>query len=168
MKIAAIILAAAALAAPALAQDSTLASTSKMVAGVRLAGLKAYTPNRELKPAGPAGWRPVTSQEMAAALPEGGRKRSYAVSTRVDYNGDGIPDMAYLATNGKQGAVVVKLGGGKGDVLAFRASRPWAGGQELVAAGRRIGLIFPETSVVLLTSEGGKPSVYYPFEAEES
>ena len=168
MKIAAIILAAAAVAAPALAQDAMLATTARMVQGVKLSGIKAYTPNRDLKPKGAAGWKPVTPQEVASAIPDAGRKRTYAVSAPVDYNGDGIRDLAYLATNGTQGAVIVKLGGGKGDIVAFRASRPWRSGQELVATGRRIGLVFPESSVVVLTSEGGKPAVYYPFEAEES
>jgi hypothetical protein len=169
MKIAAILLAASAIAAPALAQDM-LRTTAQMVGDVQLKGVRAYTPNRDVKPADTARdpWRPVTSQQMAQEQVGDARKKTYSVSTKVDYNGDGIPDTAYIANNSRQGAVIVQLGGNKGQVVAFRSSSPFGSGQEIVAGGkRRIGLVYPESSVVVLTSEGGKPAVYYPFESEE-
>lgn len=171
MKIAAILLAATAFAAPAIAQqDTALRSSAAMVGDVQLKGVKAYTPNRDVKPADTAKdpWRAVSSQQMAQEQVGDARKKAYAVSTQVDYNGDGIADTAYIANNSKQGAVIVRLGGNKGQVVAFRSSSPFGSGQELVTGGkRRIGLIFPESSVVVLSSEGGKPAVYYPFESEE-
>ena len=46
------------------------------------------------------------------------------------------------------------------------ARKRWAGGQEIAAAGRRIVLSFPESSVVILSAESGKPAVYYFPEGE--
>jgi len=105
-------------------------------------------------------WRPVTAQEMTQAA--GPKKGGYKMSAQVDYNGDGVTDTAYIARNSRQSAVLVQLGGGKGTVVAFRGNNPLLGGNELAAAGkRRIALNFPESSVVVLTAESGKPAVYY-------
>ena len=107
----------------------------------------------------PNPWKPVTQQQMAETS---GERRNFQMAIQVDYNGDGIPDRAYMANNSQQGAVIVELGGNKGRVIAFKGIGPFKTGQELIAAGkRRIVLQFPESSHVVLTSEGGKPAVYY-------
>lgn len=111
-------------------------------------------------------WVAMSSAQMAATQIPTERKRSYGVSAQLDYNADGIMDLAYMANNRTQGAVLVRLGGNKGTVVAFRARKRWAGGQEIAAAGRRIVLSFPESSVVILSAESGKPAVYYFPEGE--
>jgi len=155
--IAAALLGIAVMAGPAFAQTKTFA---EMAQGMGSGDLGKAWPVGYKQPAvAKTPWRPVTSQEMAQSQ---NTKRAYKLSAQVDYNGDNVADTAYLATNGTQGAVVVQLGGGKGTVVAFRSPEPMLGGQELAAAGRRrIALNFPESSVVVLSAETGKPAVYY-------
>jgi hypothetical protein len=155
--ITAIAIALGVVAAPALAQEKTFAQFAQGLSSGDLG--KAWPVGYRMPAAAKTPWRPVTSQEMAQAQ---GDRRTYKLSTQVDYNGDGTPDTAYIATNGTEGAVVVQLGGNKGTVVAFRSPQQLLGGQELASAGRRrIALNFPESSVVVLTAESGKPSVYY-------
>lgn len=105
---------------------------------------------------------PMTVAKMAATLPPGEARKFYSLTTRVDYNGDGIEDVAYMAENSTQIAVVVQLGGNKGKVNAYQANGQWGGGAEIVPAGkRRILVNFPESSVVVLSAESGKPAAYF-------
>ena len=155
--IAAALLSLAAVAVPAAAQKLTFAQMAQGMARGDLG--KAWPVGYQQPAIAKTPWRPVTSQEMAAAQRD---KRAYKLSAQVDYNGDNVVDTAYLATNGKQGAVVVQLGGGKGTVVAFRTAEPMLGGEELAPAGkRRIVVNFPESSMVVLSAETGKPAVYY-------
>lgn len=156
---------AAALAAPAIAQNKPDAF-QQLAAGFAAAPLKdmgkawpaAYQVASVNAKADP--WKPVSAQQMAQAT--GNTRKAYQTAVAVDYNGDGVPDRAYIANNSKQGAVIVELGGGKGTVVAYKVDQQLLGGQELAAAGkRRLVVNFPESSVMLLTSEGGKPAVYY-------
>lgn len=133
---------------------------AKSVAGAKLTskawpvGYKVSTVDARKDP-----WVPVNAQQMAATV---GEKRPFQVTATVDYNGDGIKDIAYIANNSKQGAVIVQLGGGKGVTIAFKADEKLLGGQEIAAAGnRRLVMLFPESSVVIMTSERGKPENYY-------
>lgn len=107
-------------------------------------------------------WKPLTWQQMAAAEAPGEAKKSYSLSAQVDWNGDGIMDIAYMATNSTQAAVLVRLGGGKGVAVAFRMEGVWASGEEIVAAGkRRLILNVPESTVAILTAESGRPLAYF-------
>jgi hypothetical protein len=152
--------AASAMASPALAQNAA----SRTAAGIGDARMtaKAWPVGYQIKTvdAARSPWKPMSSADMART--QLAPKKAYATSVKLDYNRDGVMDMAYLANNGSQGAVIVALGGGKGQVVAFKADEQWAGGQELAVAGRsRIVLAFPESTAVVLSSESGKPSVYY-------
>ena len=107
-------------------------------------------------------WSPMTAAAMSATLPRNKARTSYSLSTPIDYNADGTPDLAYMATSGPQIAIIVQLGGGKGRVVAYRAQGQWGGGAEIAAAGsRRILVSFPESSVVVLSSESGRPAAYF-------
>lgn len=164
----AIALGITAIAAPAIAQNAAKPRpTALQQAAAGLGG----APLAQLGKAWPAAyevanvdakrdpWKPVTPQQMAQAT---NTRQAYQVSATVDYNGDGVPDRAYIANNSKQGAVIVELGGGKGSVVAYKTNDQLLGGQEIAAAGkRRLVLQFPESSVMVLTSEGGKPQVFY-------
>lgn len=104
-------------------------------------------------------WKPVTPAQVAAATQE---RRQFKTVAYVDYNGDGVMDKAYLAYNSRQGAVLVDLGGGKGTVVAYKADKPLIYGEQIYPASkRRIMLEFPESQLVLLTQETGKPTVSY-------
>ena len=117
-------------------------------------GFKVASVNAKADP-----WKPVTQMEMIAMS---GARRTYQLATAVDYNADGIVDRAYIANNSRQGAVLVQLGGNKGTVIAYKANNKLLGGQEIAAAGkRRLVLQFPESNVLVLSSESGRPSVYY-------
>jgi len=104
-------------------------------------------------------WKPVTPAEVVAAT---GERRAFKTVAYVDYNGDGVTDKVYLARNSTQGAVLVELGGGKGMVMAYKASQPLIYGQQLYPASkRRVMIEFPESSVAILTAESGKPTATY-------
>lgn len=156
---------AATLAMPAVAQIGKPTALQQAAAGLGSA------PVKQLGKAWPAAyqvaavdaksdpWKPVTSQQMAQVTRS---RQAYQTAVSVDYNGDGVADRAYIANNSKQGAVIVELGGGKGTVVAYKTNDKLMGGQELAPAGkRRLVLQFPESSVMVLTSEGGKPQVFY-------
>jgi len=107
-------------------------------------------------------WQPMSSQRMAAAAAPGTAKKSYSLSASVDWNGDGVTDIAYLASNRTQIAVIVRLGANNGTAIAFRTPGAWGAGEELVAAGRRrLILNTPESTVAILSAESGKPIAYF-------
>lgn len=159
---------AAATAAPALAQNSA-EEFARRLTGKAPLGIKAWPVGYNVPVVNPKAdpWIAMSSAQMAATQFGADAKRPYGVSAQLDYNGDGIMDSAFLANNRSQGAVIVRLGGGKGDVVAFRARKRWAGGQEIAAAGRRIVLSYPESSVVILSAESGRPAVYYVPEGDD-
>jgi len=107
-------------------------------------------------------WTPMTVARMAAAAAPGEAKKTYSLSAQVDWNGDGVADVAYLATNRTQMAVLVRLGGNKGTAVAYRSTGSWGAGEELVAAGkRRLILNVPESTTVVLSAESGRPMAYF-------
>lgn len=154
--------------APAFAQNSA-AEFARTLTGKAPLGLKAWPVGYNVPVANEKSdpWVAMSSAQMAATQPAEAGKKAYGVSAQLDYNGDGIMDIAFMANNRTQGAVIVRLGGNKGTVVAFRAKKRWAGGQEIAAAGRRIVLSFPESSIVILSSESGKPAVYFLPEGDE-
>lgn len=129
----------------------------------QLEGTKPFPVGYDTKAVDPVRdpWRPLTKAENDRRLPSGSRKKSRRVSITVDYNADGIPDTATMMVNRSQIGVVVRFGGGKGTVLAYRARGPWRD-QYLDRAGKRVvSVVFPESTIVHLSSESGLPMVYY-------
>lgn len=153
----------AVLASPACAQvDPGLQKTASQVAKAKLTS-KPYpvgfnVPNVD---AAKSPWVAISSKQAGEGLPESERKRAYSVSANLDWNGDGILDQAFMARNASQIAVMVRLGGNKGQVVAYKAEGQWGGGEEIISAGRRIIVNFPESSMVILTAESGQPTVRY-------
>ena len=152
---------AMAITAPALAQNSADSIAKAMATGNL--NLKAWPVGVDVPIVDQAKdpWIAMSSSQMAATQPASERKKAYGVSAQLDYNADGVMDIAYMANNKTQAAVLVRLGNNKGTVVAFRAKKRWAGGQEIAAGGRRIFLSYPESSVVILSAESGHPAVYY-------
>lgn len=107
-------------------------------------------------------FKPVGYQQMASTMAAGEAAKYYSLSTKVDYDGDGVQDVVYMAQNSAQVAVVVQLGNGKGKVFAYRAKGQWGGGNEIMAAGkRRILINYPGSSIVVLSAESGRPAAYF-------
>ena len=107
-------------------------------------------------------WTPVTLAYMNSTVAPNERVRTLSLSARVDWNGDGVPDVAYMANGQDEMAVIVQLGGNKGRVFAMRWPGQWGGRQEIVAAGkRRIIVNMPEADRFTLSAESGKPLSYH-------
>lgn len=155
----------ASIALPATAQtaNSWLAQAAQRVGAMpRLEGKGEPAIRGQNVDAAKDPWQPMTWQRMAAAAAPGTARKSYSLSAAVDWNGDGVTDIAYLASNRTQIAVIVRLGANKGTAIAFRAPGAWGAGEELVAAGkRRLILNVPESAVAVLSAESGKPLAYF-------
>lgn len=104
----------------------------------------------------PVDFRPRTASDMATGV-RGGKPRLQA---KVDYDGDGVPDMATMVQNKDQIGVMVERGSGRGSLLVYRAHGSW-GRAEMVAAGRRRLLIGGDgLPSLVLSGESGETLAY--------
>ena len=111
-------------------------------------------------------WVAVTDATVGPLLTPTQRRIHRRRRVVVDYDADGVPDVAWMVRNRKQMGVLVRLGASGRILLAYRANGKWSD-QQLYRAGRRaIEIEFPEAAAVLLSSESGQPMVYYSSEAD--
>lgn len=167
-----IVAAAASLAAavPAVAQQGLPADFQRtMDAAVRggarqfaTMAVRANTRVPGLGPVAAGSWRPVTQATMQAGTDYPKiRGYAYAVEATVDYDGDGVPDVARLVDNGREGGVLVTFGDPRRKpMLVFRSDRRFGNGEGLFAAGRRLVVNIPEARQHVLYLQGSVPSVF--------
>ena len=106
-------------------------------------------------------WIAVTDATVAPVLTPTQRRVHRSRSIAVDYDADGVPDVAWMVRNRTQMGVLVRLGASGRTVLSYLADGRWSD-QQLYRAGRRaIEIEFPESAAVVLSSESGRPMVYY-------
>lgn len=133
--------------------------------GARGLATAALTPNTTMKGlgAGGTGWTPVTQADMVkdAGYPLI-KGYVYATDARVDFDGDGVADVARFVKNGRQGGVMVYFGDAKkAPMLVFRSNRQFGNGDGLFAAGaNRLLINIPEARQHVLFMQGGAPKVH--------
>jgi hypothetical protein len=158
-------------ATPVLAQDGLPADFQRtMDASVRsgagrfaTAQVRPNTTIRNLGAVGRDAWRPVTQQTMLSGTDYPKiRGYAYAVETPVDFDGDGVMDVARMVNSANEGAVIVTFGDKrKQPMIVFRSDRRFGNGEGLFAAGRnRLLVNIPEARQHLLFLQGGTPKVY--------
>ena len=106
-------------------------------------------------------WVAIDDPTVAQLLTPTQRRVHRARRIAVDYDGDGVADVAWMVRNSTRMGVLVRLGASGRTVLAYCADGEWSD-QQLYRVGRRaIEIEFPESTAILLSSESGKPLVYY-------
>lgn len=109
-------------------------------------------------------WLVVTDATVAPLLLPKQRRVHRTRRVSVDYDADGVPDVAWMVFNRTQIGVLVRYGVSGRVILAYRSDGRWSD-QSLHRIGRRaIGIEFPESTVVTLSSESGRPMVYFAAE----
>lgn len=106
-------------------------------------------------------WVVVTHAMVAPSLARNDRAKSFRRRVSVDYDADGVMDSAYMVRNRTQMGVLVRLGRSGRTVLAFRARDMWSDQSLSRWDNRTVRILFPESTFVLLSSESGRPMVYY-------
>jgi hypothetical protein len=126
--------------------------------------LKANTTIRGLGPITPGAarrWRDVPQTDMVrdAGYPVIPGYR-YATSAVVDFDRDGMQDVATMVDDGRNGGVLVRFGGGSRASLVFLSNRRFGNGDGLFAAGaNRLLVNIPESRQHVLFQERGIPKV---------
>lgn len=111
-------------------------------------------------------WVAVSDATVAPLLTSAQRhiRRVHRIS--IDYDGDGVADVAWMVRNRTQMGVLVRLGGSGELVLVYRADGRWSDQRLYRIDGRTIGIEFPESTIVALSARSGRPMVYYSAEGE--
>lgn len=111
-------------------------------------------------------WRAVTSAQMVASVRAQNDpyllKTGYSLRAMVDYDGDGVIDVAQAVNNSRQGAVMITFGGPKPrpPVIAFKMDSKFEAGEEIIAAGRnRVAVYIPDARSHLLFLDRTGPKV---------
>jgi hypothetical protein len=105
-------------------------------------------------------WVTVTDTTVAPLLTPS-QRHLHRVRRAVDYDTDGALDTAWMVANRSQMGVLVRLGASGRTILAYRANGRWSDRQLYPAGRRAIEIDFPESTTVVLSSESGRPMVYY-------
>ena len=106
-------------------------------------------------------WIEVTDATVRPLLTPTQRREHRTHRVTIDYDADGLPDQAVMVRNRSQMGVLVTLGRSGRSILAYRAQGQWSD-QGLRRIGTRsIGIEFPESNLVVLSSESGRPMVYF-------
>ena len=111
-------------------------------------------------------WVAVDDAAVSHLLTPAQRRVRRARRIVVDYNADGIADVAWMVRNSMQMGVLVRLGASGRIVLAYCAHGEW-GDQQLYRVGQRtIEIEFPESTAIVLSSASGRPMVYFSREGD--
>ena len=108
-------------------------------------------------------WVPVTQAAMKASnVDPFTQKEVYSLTANIDFDRDGVADLAQMANNSRQGAVIVTFGGkpDRPPLVAFESDERFLAGEEILPAGRhRVLLNIPGARQHLLVMNKREPRV---------